>query len=173
MLSFALIESTQTPQCRNPNETTSRFKRIYVCIGALKRGFKEGLRDLLGLDGCYIKGQYHGQLLTAIGIDESHGIYPLAYAIVETENTSFWSWVSFMQLHKFFLMLSIAATNVPYFDKQMGKLKNIDEGSYEYLQKIPPQHWSRSHFSGRAHCDVLLKLCEKSLIDNCWMAEMF
>ncbi|GKB84735.1 mutator type transposase [Tanacetum coccineum] len=53
-------------------------------------------------------------------------------------------------------MLSIAATIVPYFDKQMGKLKNLDEGSYEYLQKIPPQHWSRSHFSGRAHCDVLL-----------------
>ncbi|GKB39857.1 mutator type transposase [Tanacetum coccineum] len=63
-----------------------------------------------------------------------------------------------------------AATTVPYFDKQMGKLKNLDEGAYEYLQKIPPQHWSRSHFSGRAHCDVLLNnLCEvfnRQLLDG-------
>ncbi|GJZ27143.1 hypothetical protein Tco_0571396 [Tanacetum coccineum] len=66
----------------NPNETTRQFKRIYVCIGALKRGFKEGLRELLGLDGCFMKGQYPGQLLTAVGIDANHGIYPLAYAIV-------------------------------------------------------------------------------------------
>ncbi|GJS85782.1 mutator type transposase [Tanacetum coccineum] len=76
----------------NPNETTRQFKRIYVCIGALKRGFKEGLRELLGLDGCFMKGQYPGQLLTAVGIDANHGIYPLAYAIVETENTHSWSW---------------------------------------------------------------------------------
>ncbi|GJW47877.1 DNA-directed DNA polymerase [Tanacetum coccineum] len=124
-----------------------------------------------------LRGQYPGQLLTAIGIDANHGIYPLAYSIVETENTSFWSWFltylgddlglnpmsnfTFIsdrqkgypsrQLHKFFLCLSIgkstAATIVPYFDKQMGKLKNLDEGAYEYLQKIPLQHWSRSHFS--------------------------
>nr|GEW08007.1 putative NHL domain-containing protein [Tanacetum cinerariifolium] len=75
----------------NPSETTRQFKRIYVCIGALKRGFKEGLRDLFGLDGCFIKGQYPGQLLTAVGINANHGIYPLAYAILETENTSYWS----------------------------------------------------------------------------------
>nr|GEW99200.1 transposase, mutator type [Tanacetum cinerariifolium] len=63
-----------------------------------------------------------------------------------------------------------AATIVPYFDKQIGKLKNLDEGAYEYLQKIPPQHWSRSHVSGRAHCDVLLnnlyKLFNRQLLDG-------
>ena len=76
----------------NPNDTTRQFKRIYVCIGALKRGFKEGLRDLLGLDGCFMKGKYPGQLLTAVGIDANHGTYPLAYAIVEAENMSAWCW---------------------------------------------------------------------------------
>ena len=76
----------------NPNETTRQFKRIYVCIGALKKGFKAGLKDLLGLDGCFMKGQYPGKLLTAVGIDANHGTYPLAYAIVEAENMSAWSW---------------------------------------------------------------------------------
>nr|GEV87224.1 hypothetical protein [Tanacetum cinerariifolium] len=59
----------------NPSETTRQLKRIYVCIRALKRGCKEGLRDLLGLDGCFIKGQYHGQLLTTVGIDANHAKY--------------------------------------------------------------------------------------------------
>ncbi|GKE71659.1 hypothetical protein Tco_1529731 [Tanacetum coccineum] len=67
----------------NPSETTRQLKKIYVCIEALKRGFKEGLSDLLGLDGCFMKGQYPGQLLTAVGIDANHGIYHVAYAIVE------------------------------------------------------------------------------------------
>ncbi|MBA0734003.1 hypothetical protein Gogos_017957 [Gossypium gossypioides] len=29
------------------------FKRFYVCFEALKRGWKEGCRPILGLDGCF------------------------------------------------------------------------------------------------------------------------
>ncbi|GKE43246.1 mutator type transposase, partial [Tanacetum coccineum] len=112
--------------------------------------FKEWLRDLLGLDGCFIKAQYPGQRLTAVGIDANHGIYPVAYAIMETKNTS--SWVSFLKDNQFreLVWKCAAATTVPYFDKQIGKLKNLDEG--------------------RAHCDVLLNyLCEvfnRQLLDG-------
>nr|KAJ0210471.1 hypothetical protein LSAT_V11C400202580 [Lactuca sativa] len=31
-------------------------------------------------------------ILTAVGVDSSNGIYPLAYAIVESENTDSWKW---------------------------------------------------------------------------------
>ncbi|GJS66732.1 ribonuclease H-like domain-containing protein [Tanacetum coccineum] len=40
----------------DPENTTRMFRRIYVCLGALKRGFKEGGRDLLGLDGAFMRG---------------------------------------------------------------------------------------------------------------------
>ena len=73
-------------------EETRVFKRIYVCLGPLKRGFKECGRDLLGLDGAFMKGPYPGQLLTAVGLDGNNGIYPVAYAIVEKETTSSWTW---------------------------------------------------------------------------------
>ncbi|XP_071700503.1 uncharacterized protein [Rutidosis leptorrhynchoides] len=33
-----------------------------------------------------------GQVLTAVGIDSSNGIYPLAYAIVESETYNSWCW---------------------------------------------------------------------------------
>nr|KAJ0220763.1 hypothetical protein LSAT_V11C200050740 [Lactuca sativa] len=71
---------------------TRTFRRIYVCLGALKLGFKSGLRDFLGLDGTFMKGPYPGQVLTAVGLDSNNGIYPVAYAVVETESTSSWTW---------------------------------------------------------------------------------
>lgn len=39
-----------------------------------------------------MKGPYPGQLLSAVGMDGNNGIYPVAYAIVETENKSSWTW---------------------------------------------------------------------------------
>ncbi|XP_076890508.1 uncharacterized protein LOC143541617 [Bidens hawaiensis] len=55
-------------------------------------GFKFCGREIIGLDGCFMKGQYPGQVLTAVGVDGNNGIYPVAYAIVETENKSSWTW---------------------------------------------------------------------------------
>ncbi|GJW88839.1 mutator type transposase [Tanacetum coccineum] len=76
----------------NHEVPTRVFKRIYVCLGPLKAGFKAGMRDLLGLDGAFMKGPYPGQVLTAVGVDPNNGIYPLAYGLVETENTESWTW---------------------------------------------------------------------------------
>nr|KAJ0223564.1 hypothetical protein LSAT_V11C200055500 [Lactuca sativa] len=65
----------------NADLETRMFKRIYVCLGALKMGFKAGLRDFLGFDGAFMKGPYPRQVLTVVGLDSNNGIYPLAYAI--------------------------------------------------------------------------------------------
>nr|GEX37568.1 hypothetical protein [Tanacetum cinerariifolium] len=54
---------------------TRIFKRIYVCLGALKLGFTAGLRDILGLDGAFMKGPFPGQVLTAcLGSDLKLGM---------------------------------------------------------------------------------------------------
>ncbi|GJW53567.1 hypothetical protein Tco_0097652 [Tanacetum coccineum] len=58
---------------------TRIFRRIYVCRGTLKRGFKESGRELLGLDSTFMRGQYFGHMLTTVGVDENNGIYPVAY----------------------------------------------------------------------------------------------
>ncbi|GKB38186.1 mutator type transposase, partial [Tanacetum coccineum] len=201
----------------NPSEPTRQFRRIYICLGALKKGFKAGMRDLLGLDGCFMKGQYPGQLLTAVGVDANHGTYPLAYAVVEAETLNSWSWfltclgddldltresnftfISDRQkglipalaqvfpcaehrfclrhihenmkgqfrgdLYKELLWNCACTTSMPYFEKHMDKLRKTDEKAYEWLNKIPPQHWLRAHFSGRAHCDMFICLLETMFI---------
>uniref|UniRef100_A0A2N9J1P5 CCHC-type domain-containing protein n=1 Tax=Fagus sylvatica TaxID=28930 RepID=A0A2N9J1P5_FAGSY len=69
-----------------------RFGRFYVCLDACKRGFLAGCRPFIGLDGCHLKGQYTGQLLTAIGKDANNGVYPIAYAVAEAELKESWEW---------------------------------------------------------------------------------
>ncbi|CAI9301559.1 unnamed protein product [Lactuca saligna] len=76
----------------NPTVETRTFKRIYVCIGALKRGFAVGRRDFLGLDGAFVKGPYPGQVLSVVALDGNNGIYPLAYVVVESETLNSWTW---------------------------------------------------------------------------------
>ncbi|KAL4583826.1 hypothetical protein LXL04_008410 [Taraxacum kok-saghyz] len=193
---------------------TRVFKRIYICLGALKNGFKAGCRDFLGLDGTFMKGPYPGQILTAVGLDSNNGIYPLAYAVVESENTNSWTWFlenlaedldltprcnfTFISDRQKGILPAIAkvfpaaehryclrhvyenmklsckdkvledlvwkcgkATSIPGFDKAMEDLKKVNEQAHAWLCKIPPKHWARAHFTGRALSDVVTNnLCE-------------
>ncbi|GJU77539.1 putative ribonuclease H-like domain-containing protein [Tanacetum coccineum] len=122
------------------------FQRIYVCLGALKLGFRACRRDLLGLDGAFMKGPFPGQVLAAVGLDSNNGIYPLAYFLVEA---------------KMIDKRSASATSVKEFEKCMLEPKKMNLKAHEWLKKIPPEHWARSYFSGRAKSDLLLNdICE-------------
>ncbi|CAI9304457.1 unnamed protein product [Lactuca saligna] len=76
----------------NPDVETRTFRRMYVCLGALKQGFAAGKRDFLGVDGAFMKGPFHGQILSVVALDGNNGIYPLAYAVVEAETLNSWTW---------------------------------------------------------------------------------
>ena len=51
--------------------------RIFVCFEACRNGWKAGCRPLIGLDGCFLKGVYKGQLLTAVGVDGDGQVFPI------------------------------------------------------------------------------------------------
>ena len=68
------------------------FQRIYIRLHACNEGFKAGCRPLIGLDGCHVKGPYPGQILSAVGIDANNQMFPIAYAVVESECKDSWSW---------------------------------------------------------------------------------
>ncbi|XP_023757288.1 uncharacterized protein LOC111905781 [Lactuca sativa] len=198
----------------NLNSDTRTFRRIYICLGALKEGFKANLRDFIGLDGTFMKGPYPGQILTAVGVDSNNGIYPLAYALVENKTTNSWTWFLeqlgddlelyansnftfisdrhkgiipaivklFPQAEHRFCLRHIyenmkrqwkdkelkdlvwacaTATTVRHFEKALEELKKFKVEAHDWLIQIPPAHWARSHFSGRAHTNILLNnVCE-------------
>ncbi|GJZ30173.1 heat stress transcription factor B-4-like protein [Tanacetum coccineum] len=87
-LKLKLKERLEEITNTDPSLPTRVFQRIYVCLGALKLGFKACRRDLLGIDGASMKGPFPGKVLVAVGLDSNKEIYPLAYALVEAERTN-------------------------------------------------------------------------------------
>lgn len=79
----------------NPDGCTY-FHRFYVCFKAIKEGWSRGCRRVIGLDGCFLKGQCKGELLTAVGRDGNNQVYPIAWGVVDVENKDNWQW--FMEL---------------------------------------------------------------------------
>jgi hypothetical protein len=57
------------------------FHRLYFSLAAMKRGFRAGCRPIIGLDGCFLKGPYNGQLLSTISRDGNNNMYPVALAV--------------------------------------------------------------------------------------------
>ncbi|XP_078442333.1 uncharacterized protein LOC144712032 [Wolffia australiana] len=87
---FDLVLERETP------DSLVRFKRLYICFDSLARGFLEGCRRVICLDGCFLKTETRGQLLCAMGKDGNNQMYPIAWAVVEGENQASWTW--FIQL---------------------------------------------------------------------------
>ncbi|XP_021726953.1 uncharacterized protein LOC110694102 [Chenopodium quinoa] len=97
------------------------FQRMYVCLDACKEGFKKGCRPLLGVDGCHLKGAFSGMILVVVSKDGNNNIFPVAWAVVETDNKDSWTW---------FLELLIKDVGFPNgkgltLDKQKGLIEAI------------------------------------------------
>ena len=47
---------------------------------------------MICLDGCHLKTNSGGILLTAVGVDPNDCIFPFAFAVVGIEDTNSWDW---------------------------------------------------------------------------------
>lgn len=68
-----------------------RFKFVFIAFGASIHGF-QFMRKVVVVDGTFLKGPYLGTLLLATTQDGNFNIFPLAYAVVDTENDVSWEW---------------------------------------------------------------------------------
>ena len=50
--------------------------------------------------------------------------------------------------YKELLWRCAGASTIQQFDSEMEKLKKLNAACYEWLKKIPPHHWTKSHFTG-------------------------
>ncbi|KAK4406225.1 hypothetical protein Sango_0629000 [Sesamum angolense] len=191
------------------------FDRMYFSLWVLKKGFLEGCRPIIGLDGCFLKTVYESQLLVVCGRDGNDNMFPIAMAVVQVENRDTWGWFvgellddiggmgtnkwSFISdrqkcivealkdlvpesEHRFclrhvyenfkmkfksvelkeYFWKAASTANKREFDGFMKKIEELDpkikaevETASEWLRKINPQHWARSHFPVQSKCDIL------------------
>jgi hypothetical protein len=67
------------------------FQRLYVSLAAMKNGFKEGCRHVVGVDACFLKGLYKMQLMVVVRRD-ANNMYPIAMVVVEAKTKDSWTW---------------------------------------------------------------------------------
>ncbi|KAH9611124.1 hypothetical protein KSS87_011978 [Heliosperma pusillum] len=73
------------------NSNVHKFKRVFWAFKPCIEGF-EHCRPVLTIDGTHLYGKFKGTILTAMSIDANNQIFPVAFAIVESENNESWSW---------------------------------------------------------------------------------
>ncbi|XP_058747019.1 uncharacterized protein LOC131620008 [Vicia villosa] len=69
-----------------------KFGSFYFCFDGCKKGFINGCRLFVGVDGCHLKTKYGGQLLIVVGRDPNDQYFPLEFGVVETETRDSWKW---------------------------------------------------------------------------------
>ncbi|KAL3522626.1 hypothetical protein ACH5RR_015460 [Cinchona calisaya] len=117
----------------------SRFQRMFACFVALKDGLMAGCRPVFGVDGCFLKSDSGGILLTIVRTNPNTYLFPFAITMVQATKAS-----------------------IPEpFGKKMEDMAAIDEDPVRWFVDKPSSKWSMSHFSTFSKCDTLLNnLCE-------------
>ncbi|KAL0384319.1 UNVERIFIED_CONTAM: hypothetical protein Sradi_2826200 [Sesamum radiatum] len=126
------------------------FKRIFVGLDALKKGFLQGCSPFLGFDGCHLKGPYGGVLLAAIGLDGNNGLFPLAFAIVESECKDSWCFF-FQALDEMLGGFDVDRPWTFMSDRQKGLLECINDMVPHAINRRCARHLFanfKQHFSG-------------------------
>ncbi|CAH9054160.1 unnamed protein product, partial [Cuscuta europaea] len=73
------------------HDGTYEFHRAFWAFKASIDGFEHCL-PVISVDGTHLYGKFKGHLLVAVAMNANREIFPLAYAVVESENTNSWSW---------------------------------------------------------------------------------
>ena len=47
---------------------------------------------MISIDAMHLYGKYKGKLLITMATDDNNEVYPLAFAVVESESTESWGW---------------------------------------------------------------------------------
>nr|GEV92997.1 transposase, MuDR [Tanacetum cinerariifolium] len=111
-------------------------------------------------NGSDIKKKVVGDtILTAIGMDPLYGTYPLAYAIVESENKQAWPWFfnclgddlelfrnsnfTFVTDRQKGLIPALVETFPAAEHRNIKELKGANKELHDWLKLIPAQHWAR------------------------------
>ncbi|KAL0312256.1 UNVERIFIED_CONTAM: hypothetical protein Sradi_5624900 [Sesamum radiatum] len=148
------------------------FLRLYICLDACKRGYLEGCRPVIGLDGCHLKGPHKGVLLSAVGIDPNNCIFPICYCVAETNDKNSWGWFLEKLQHDIGMYDQNKWTIIS--DRQKGFLPAV----YDLLPEVEHRFCVRHMYSnfkkvhsGLALKDKVWKLAKTSTV-NRFKAEM-
>ncbi|KAL2928918.1 Villin-4, partial [Bienertia sinuspersici] len=117
-----------------------QFRSIFISFEAQFRGLIEGCRGLVGVDGCHLKGNYGGILLSAVSLDGNNEIFPVAVAVVDSENKTSWSWFFH---HLKTLLTQNGRNDWTIILTKIDSIQGIDPSLDDVWPKVPRRYCAR------------------------------
>ncbi|GKB71848.1 transposase, MuDR [Tanacetum coccineum] len=120
---------------------------------------------------CHLKGKFNGVLAAATGIDGNNSIFPVAYSVLEYENTSSWTW--FLEsLKKAIgtldgLVISSDMQKGLEHERLLKEIASVNEDAVKYLTINHNKLWSRSKFGTTCKCDYMTNNISEAF--NSWV----
>ncbi|XP_010239711.1 uncharacterized protein LOC100821374 [Brachypodium distachyon] len=149
-------------------DNEGRFSKCYFSFDACKRGFLVGCGPLICLYGCHIKTKFGGQLVTAVGMDPNNCIYPVAFAVVEVEDTTSWTW--FLNTLKQDLGIDNTSCWTIMSDKQKGLINAVSSSfphsDHRFCVRHMWQNFTIANFRGDALKNQLWKIARRTTVDT-------
>ncbi|XP_071740689.1 uncharacterized protein [Rutidosis leptorrhynchoides] len=160
------------------------FDRFYVCLNALKEGWKNGCRRVLALDGCFLKKPNQADLDVEGGVnltlmsDQHKGLIEAVKDImpyVEHRKCARHIYENFRKKYSGvdFRNMFWAASKSSYpvlFDTIMEQVKSANPNAFKYLNERNPKSWSRAFFTVDRGCEAVengFSECFNSVIVLC------
>ncbi|XP_048631005.1 uncharacterized protein LOC106447796 [Brassica napus] len=88
---YMIIRENPSTFARLQIDENGKFMYVFLAFGASVNGFPF-MRKVFVFDGTFLNGRYKGTLLTALAQDGNFQIFPIAFAVVDTENDDSWHW---------------------------------------------------------------------------------
>ncbi|XP_068666529.1 uncharacterized protein [Aristolochia californica] len=133
------------------------FKCVFWAFGPSNAGFQY-CRPLISVDGTHLYGKYPHCLLIATPLDGNNGLFPLAFAIVESENQDFANFKKTFRNDTLNALIWYAArkTNIIEFDRMMELIEQQSVRAKQLLieGQLRPEFWSLAH-DGNVRFSVL------------------
>ena len=92
VLSDADSDTVTTLKCDLGVSRTCIFNFAFWAFGPCIRGFRH-CRATISINATHLYGKYKGKLLIVMATNGNNEIYPLAFAVVESESTESWGWL--------------------------------------------------------------------------------
>ncbi|XP_050229266.1 uncharacterized protein LOC126678406 isoform X2 [Mercurialis annua] len=126
------------------------FRRLFICFEACKRGWLNGCRPIIGMDGCFLKGVTKGILLCAVGKDGNNHMFPIAWAIVDVEDKDNWRWFLHCLVEALDLKNGVGLTIIS--DMQKGLVtaakEAVPEAEHRWCARHVYANWSKDWRGG-------------------------
>uniref|UniRef100_A0A0D3DMH5 MULE transposase domain-containing protein n=1 Tax=Brassica oleracea var. oleracea TaxID=109376 RepID=A0A0D3DMH5_BRAOL len=135
--------------CTREINGVQMFDCFYICFKELRTVWKSCCRPVIGLDRCFLKWDFNGDFLAAVGRDADNRMYPIAWAVVRGENKDTWGW--FVRKLKHDLGLEFGKDLTVISDKQKGLVHAIELELPEAEHRMCARHiyanWKKLGFS--------------------------